>query len=237
MKTHTLNVVAVLLAAAALGGCGGGGGSDAGLSLSTPYAVAAGYRNLLGATRDVTLTGPGSDGDPYSVRITLQPIAGAVFPVGNVSAARTRQVLTLTNTRTRVTNSITADGYYDAATATPIGSVDDMGSCTRINSFKALPASATVGTSDTLSTEVDLASCTAGAAETASLSNRWSLEAGTGGFALLCQNTNIPASSTAPTTLFSVCFEIAADGSLGNRARFYTKISTLPLFELTATNY
>jgi len=241
MKIRPASPALGLLLASLLAGCGGGGSSsDAGIPSTTSYAVGAAYRNFVSATKDITASGTGSDGNRYTFRLQQQPLAAAAFPVTGATASVVRQTVTLTGPGSSGGSSVNT--YYDTGTFAPLGSFDPAtGACSRVTGYTALPATANIGATGALSTDVDLSTCSTAAAQTGSTDTRWSLEGarGTDGtsFALLCQSATLAATATSPSSAISICIEISTDGTLGNRLRFYTRISNTPLFELTATNY
>jgi len=241
MKMRPASPALGLLLASLLAGCGGGGsGGDAGIPSTTNYAVASAYRNFASASFDITATGTGSDSNRYTVRVQQERLSDAAFPVTGNTARVIRQTLTVSAAGRTATTA--GNQYFDAVTLAPLGSyVPETGECTRTTGYTPLPAVANVGANGALGTESDLAACSPTAAVTDTTNTRWSLEAARGAdggsFALLCQGSEAVASANSPSGAVSICIEIATDGSLGNRLRFFTRIANSPLFELTATNY
>ncbi len=234
-----LTAGALLITTAFLNGCGGGT-LEAGLPASNTYAVATAFRNSLATSASYSVSGVASNGRTYTLQLSNQPLAAAVFPVTGINAARTRQ--TSSFTVDGITTVNTLDHYYDAFSGTPVGTVNlTDGTCTLISPNSVLPVLANVGAVGSLNTETDLAGCTAFSSVNLTVTSTWSIEAARGSdgepFALLCENVTIPASSGYSAGSSATCLEVNANGSLGSRLRYSVVQAGSSPFSLTAANY
>lgn len=229
--TRLHRLAALATATVIVAGCGGGGG-DAGIPGTTQYAVQTAWRNLLNATATWSLTGTGSDAATYRIDLGLRRAAAAVFAVTGATGAVSEQFQRLVRNGS-VLGEGTTRVFFNADTLALLGSDDGDGTCSVATSNTALPTTATIGASGALTSDNDLAGCSAGAAVLGSTTTTWSLEAESG-FALLCQNAVLRNAAGATDGTGAQCIEIAADGSLGMRMRMRFDFSGL---SLTARNY
>jgi hypothetical protein len=228
MRTHASRL---LLAAAglALAACSGGGG-DA--SPPTQYAVSAALNHWFTGTASWAMSGTGSDGASYTVTVSTAPTTAGPFPVDGTVAARSTQTFAIDRAGVPI-GGVVQTLYFNSASGAVVGLSYDDGSCASATSNTALPASAAVGDSGAQFSELDLDSCTANAAAVGTTVNRWSLESDAG-VVLMCWNLAAQDLSGVANGTQSVCVEIAADGTLGNRARYALSASG---FAINARNY
>ena len=229
--TRLHRLAALAAATLVVAGCGGGGG-DAGIPGTAQYAVQSAYRNLLNATATWSVSGTGSDAAAYRIDLGLRPAAAAVFAVTGATGSVSEQFQRLVRN-----GAVLAEGttrvYFNAGTLALLGSDDGDGTCGVATGNTALPTTATIGASGALTSDNELAACSAGAAVTGSSTTTWSLEAESG-FALLCLNVALRNAAGASDGTGAQCIEIAGDGSLGARVRMRLDFSG---FSLTARNY
>ena len=228
--TH-LRRLAALAAATLVSGCGGGGG-DAGIPGTAQYAVQSAYRNLLNATATWSVTGTGSDAAAYRIDLGLRPATAAVFAVTGATGSVSEQFQRLVRNGA-VLGEGTTRVFFNAGTLALLGSDEGDGTCSVATGNTALPMTATIGASGALTSDNDLAACSAGAAVIGSSTTTWSLEAESG-FALLCLNVALRNAAGASDGSGAQCIEIASDGALGARVRMRIDFTG---FSLTARNY
>lgn len=222
---------------ALLAACGGGG--DAGNSGFTPptndFAVLAGYQRLMDSGGSWSVSGTGSDGLAYSATFAFAPAAAAVFPVSGATLART--LLTSSSRQgSNTPQNVTAE-FFREADARIQGARYSVGSttvCSR-STAAALPSvQAKVGTGGALVTLDDLAGCASTSALDGSTTTTWSL-AFERGIVMLCLDSVGRNAANAFIGSESDCVEMAADGTLGTRAR--VSIVQPGGFSLTMKNF
>ncbi len=210
------------LALALLAGCGGGGnGGPIGAPPDARYDAAAALAQLLTTTRSWTVSGRGSDGRDYTMTLSVAPGARAAYPmsafgvVGRTSVQRAEL-------RTAGFDPIasTTVAYVPDAVALPEGFSDDSGGCSTVSAGRTPSTSAAVGSGELMLSTLDFDGCTRDVSiVVAQTEVRWSLEA-VSGVPYFCLTTTyfeepgrVPDGSSDAT-----CFEVDAQGRLGNRA-------------------
>ena len=139
------------------------------------------------------------------------------------------------------TSTTSSRSYYDPGTFEVRGTSNRAGSnpetCSIAISSVAPPTSAAIGTSGPLQTFNDLNSCVlASASQTGTSVTTWSLR-DDAGIALFCLNTTQRNMGNAVLFTESDCVEVAADGTLGTRARVDLTQNVPSAVTLTAKNY
>lgn len=231
-RVHLKPRRAGLLATAAallLAACGGGGG-DAPPAAATAYAVNAAQRHLLADGGAWTMSGTAPNGVAFTITMGFAPAAAGPFPVNGVTAARSLETFTIQ--AAGQSDSVAQTIYFDAANLAFVGA-ESGGACTVATTNAALPASAAVGAGGTFFNGADLDGCMGSSAVVGSTAMAWSLEDDTG-VALLCWNSSFKSPTPALDSSQSNCVEIAADGTLGTKARF--ALSALGV-TITARNF
>ena len=198
--------------AALLSACGGGGTST---TSAGPYAVNAALGHLLVTGGSWTMSGT-ANGQSFTLTLAFAPGPAGPFPVNGVMSAQSLQTLTVASAGQ--SSSGTETIYFDAATHAIVGLQAD-GACSVATANTALPATAAAGASGALFTESDLDGCTNTSLVLGSGANTWSVESDTG-IALLCWNLAAKDAAGTPNGTESICIEVAADGTLGSKARF-----------------
>jgi len=225
------------IAVSVLAGCGGGGG-DPPPPPPPPatYAVRAALANLLTVGGSWTVSGTASDGSAYSLTFGFAPAASAPFPVSGEMAERSIETVS-TNAGGVDLGSSTLTYYFHAADLAFVGIAADDGTCSSMSSNTALPATASPGASGALYAENDYDNCSGGTVPPDTTVGRWSLETDAA-VNLLCWTQVTPGPPAAPLATISYCFEVAADGALGSKARVSVSSAAFsPPFSLTARNF
>lgn len=199
-------------AAAMLSACGGGGGDAAPAST---YAVNAALGHLLVSGGSWTMNGTAS-GQTFTLTVAFAPAPAGPFPVNGAMSAQSLQTITLVSGGTSSTGTETI--YFDASTHAFFGLQAD-GACSVVTANTALPATAAIGASGAIFSESDLDGCTGSSAVLGSTANTWSLVSDTGAV-LLCWDLAAKDAAGTANGSESLCVEIAADGTLGSKARF-----------------
>jgi hypothetical protein len=200
-----------LAAALLLAACGGGGDTQP----AGPYAVNTALGHLLVSGGSWTMSGP-AGGQPFTLTLAFTPAPAGVFPVNGVFAAQSLQTITVV--AAGQTNSGTETIYFDATTRIFFGLQAD-GACSVATANTPLPATATVGTSGPIFTELDLDGCTGASLAVGTTTGTWSLVSDTG-VTLLCWDQTAKDPGGTVNGMESLCIETAADGTLGGKARF-----------------
>ena len=193
--------------------CGGGGGDAA--QSAGPFAVNAALGHLLVTGGSWTMNGT-ANGQGFTLTLAFAPVAAGPFPVTGAMSAQSLQTLTLVSAGQ--SNSGTDTIYFDAATHAIVGLQAD-GACSVATANTALPVTAAAGASGAIFTESDLDGCTNSSLVLGSATNSWSVASDTG-IALLCWNLAATDAAGTPNGTESICIEVAADGTLGRKARF-----------------
>ena len=120
--------------------------------------------------------------------------------------------------------------YVDLVNLSVVGWDSGSGSCSVATQNTALPDTAAVGASGAYFALSDLDGCDSTSGAVGSTSAGWSLESD-GGVTLLCSNETGKDSVGSDLGSLATCIEIAADGTLGAKARF--TISALGLQVVT----
>lgn len=223
------NFALCAVAIAGLAACGGGGGDDA-PPAAAAYAVNAAQRHLLTDGGSWTMNGTGPNGQAFTVTMNFAPLTTGAFPLnGNIAA---RSLETFTVQAAGQSDSAAQTIYFDPVNLAFVG-VQSNGACNVATSNAALPTSAAVGANGVFYSGGDLDGCTAASSIVATTTIAWSLEADTG-VVLLCWNLAFKDAAGTLDGTQSNCVEIAADGSLGTRARF--AVSALGV-SITARNF
>lgn len=208
-RSWLLAATAALLLAA----CGGGGDAP---PAAVAYAVNAAQRHLLTDGGSWTMNGTGPNGHAFTVTMTFAPLTAGPFALNGSTAARSLESFTVQAAGQSDSEAQTI--YFDPLNLAFIGA-DSNGSCSVATSSAALPTSAAVGGGGTFYSGRDLDGCTGASSTVGTTTAAWSLEADTG-VVLLCWNLVAKDPAGTPDGTQSNCVEIAADGSLGTRARF-----------------
>jgi hypothetical protein len=233
----------VALASAVLTACGGGGGGAGGGAPPPPppsgpasVNAAMAWRNFLTTAQAWTVSGVGSNGNTYTLALTLTPGTTQTFPVTNVSYATTTANATLRigNLDVQASNSVS---YFDGTTYLLAGTrntVPPAGSTCSITTASAVPpASASIGSSGSMHTFNDLNGCLVNSASEGSSTTTWSVEAESG-ITYFCLNTTSRNVAGAVESFEADCVQTAADGTLGAKARI--TLSQAGGFTLVARN-
>ncbi len=204
-----------LLSAAAavlLSACGGGGGDGAPAST---YAVNAALGRLLVTGGSWTMTGT-ANGQTFTLAVAFAPAPAGPFPVNGAMSAQSLQTITL------VSGGVSSSGvetiYFDATSRIFFGLQAD-GTCSVATANTSLPTSAALGASGAIFSESDLDGCLGTSLAVGSTANTWSLVSDSG-IALLCWDLAAKDALGTPNGAESLCVEIAANGTLGAKARF-----------------
>lgn len=192
--------------------CGGGGDTA---PSAGPYAVDAALGHLLVTGGSWTMNGT-ANGQGYTLTLAFAPVAAGPFPVTGAMSAQSLQTLTVVSAGQ--SSSATETIYFDAATHAILGLQAD-GTCSVATANTALSATAMAGASGAIFSESDLDGCTSSSLVIGSAANSWSVAADTG-VTLLCWNLAASDAAGMPNGAESICLEVAADGTLGKRARF-----------------
>ena len=182
------------------------------------------------------MSGSASDGSGFNVEVSFTPLADGVFPLTGAPAAREQQTAS-GSLAGNMLSKINSVSYFNPGNDALIGDTNSGdGSCGRVTSNTALPASALVGASGPLSSDTALTSCSPDASPASTNTTAWSLETDRG-VTLLCLNTStVDLRTPSDSGTVSYCVETAPDGTLGDRARI--SISLLDgSFSLVARNY
>lgn len=215
-----------------LAACGGGGSDGGTATIATAYDVTAAQRHLLTDSASWTMIGSRPAGGTYTIIAAQSPLPAAV-PIGGTTAyPRSRQVLTLQ--QTGVAPVVAAQNvFFDSQSLAIIQTEADDNTCSIATSNSALPASAAIGASGPLYSLSDRASCAIGAAATGTTTATWSLE-NDAGVVLLCWNATGKDAAGAVLGSTASCVQVAADGTLGTKARLTLSADGLTT---TARNY
>ncbi len=213
-----------LLSAAAavlMSACGGGGDDP---QPASTYAVDAALGHLLVNGGAWTMNGT-ANGQPFVLTLTFAPAPSGAFPVNGAMSAQSVQTITV------ATGGATSSGaetiYFDAPSHAFLGLQAD-GACSVVTANTALPATAAVGAGGAIFSESDLDGCIGTSAVLGSTANNWSLVSDTGAV-LLCWSLAAKDAAGTSNGSESLCVEIAADGTLGAKARFAVSGSGLTL--------
>jgi hypothetical protein len=212
MRTLASSMIsaAVALSLAACGGGGGGGDQP------TTYAVSAAQRHLFSDTRSWTTTGSAL-GSNFTLTMAVAPLAAAPFPVNGRVASRSRQTITLQQAGQPA--DVTVSTYYfDDADLSIVGWDNDAGTCSVATQNTALPETAAAGASGDYYRLSDLNGCAGNSGAVGTTLATWSVESDSG-VTLLCSNSTGKDSAGAVLGTISTCIEVAADGTLGAKAR------------------
>lgn len=210
-----------------LSACGGGGSDTP--AAPTTYAVNAALGHLLVTGGSWPMTGT-ANGQSFTLTIAFAPAAAGPFPVNGAMSAQSLQTITLVSGGSSSGGTQTV--YFDATTHAFFGLQAD-GTCSVATANTALPATAAVGASGAIFSESDLDGCAGTSTVLGTTANTWSLVSDTG-VALLCWDSDAKDSAGTPNGTESICFETAADGTLGSKARFALNASGLAI---TARNF
>ncbi len=213
-------------AALLLAACGGGGDAPP----TTPYAVNAAQHHLLADGGSWRMNGTGPNGVAFTIAMSFAPATAAPFPFDGVVAARSIETLTIQ--AAGQSDTVAQTIYFDAADLSIRGS-ESGGACSVATANAALPTSAMLGAGGAMFSSRDLDGCIGTSTLVSTTTATWSLEADHG-VVLLCWNLAARDVSGAADATQSSCVEIAADGSLGTRARF--ALSAMGLV-ITAKNF
>lgn len=208
-RSWLLATTAALLLAA----CGGGGDAP---PAATAYAVNAAQRHLLNDGGSWTMSGTGPNGVAFTVTMDFAPATTGPFPLTGATAARSLETFTIQ--ASGQSDSAAQTIYFDPVNLALVGA-ESSGACSVATSSAALPASATVGASGSFFSSSDLDGCTGSSNIVGTTTIAWSLESDHG-VVLLCWNLVFKDTMGTPGGTQSNCVEVAADGSLGTRARF-----------------
>jgi hypothetical protein len=222
-KTNQLRLVAALLCSAALlSACGGGGGSTPATGgnpvidppvlppVTTDFPVASVMSAFVQTAHTYDLTGT-LGGQPYTFTDAYVPQANTTFEGKQASAA----LQTTTIKRAGVVISLSKFNlFFTASPYVQLGSTDpDSGAYSVIAQTANLPTSAKIGQSGPIGTGIDYTNSTkTTVADTATIT--WTLDADTGGNALLCIVNQVPGS--APLTGYE-CLRIDSSGKILGR--------------------
>jgi hypothetical protein len=236
--------LALVLCAAALAACGGGGDDNAGtpsVGTGTPvtspgggttsptYNVAAAWHNALTSSAVYgPLTGTGSDNRAYVANISLNPQAGAAFPL--TGAASGVQIFSVTYGLNGGASNGTSTLYYYDTTSDQVRGVSDTSNntCATATAGAALPTAAAVDASGTLFTTSNRSGCAANSPAVAGTSGTatWAVRS-VGGVAFFCVTQSAATSAT-------LCVQMDTDGTLRSQARL--SVDDGAGFTLTAAN-
>ncbi len=220
-----LSAAAALLLAA----CGGGG--DAVDIANTEYAVQAAMGHLLREAGSWTMTGVGPDGQPFTMIMDFAPLSVATVPIVGGEATRSAETLTL-----QIDGQTSGSGgptfFFNPADLSFVASDNGTDTCSVVRSNTVLPALAKVGTSGDMFAEADFDGCAGDSSIVGDTLSQWSLETSKG-IVLLCWTLTTQDLAGATQATQSTCVQIAADGTLGSKARF--TLSALG-FSLAASN-
>lgn len=222
MRTSSLLSTALL---AALAGCGGTDTPGLDPNSSAPpfqpapgidFDVRAAWRNFLAATRSSTVSGIGSDGNPYTVAITTETTDSAVFPATGVAASRSDTTLAVAGAA--VTTALVQSVFFDPTAAQVIGLIEQQDGATQacdvaIETTEP-PAAAQIPSSGPLATLARRDDCVAGPVGAATAVFTWSLDQ-RAGINLFCLNRDVLGVADPPR---QHCVEVRPDGSLGDGA-------------------
>jgi hypothetical protein len=202
-----LSIAAALLVTA----CGGGGDSQP----AGPYAVNAALNHLLVTGGSWTMSGSAS-GQPFTLTMAFAPGPAGLFPVNGVFAAQSVQ--TITAVAAGQSSSGTQTIYFDAGTHAFLGFQAD-GTCSVATANTALPATAAADASGPIFTETDLDGCASTSLAAGTTTSTWSV-ASDSGVTLMCWDLVSKDLGGTVNGMESMCIQIAADGTLGGKARF-----------------
>ena len=216
MKTNQRILGVAVLLASVLAGCGGGGDS----APAANYDVAKAWQNYLTGTHSWAASGTGSEGKSYALTYEVAPGPVSVFPRTGANGARAD-----------VTSTIRVNGvlqpffpflgyvFYNAASYGVFGwQAVTVPSCSTDVAGPALPTAAAVGTGGAFYVETEYADCVPGSAATGTTVATWSLELDSG-YPLFCMNSTERDLAGIVAGTGALCFEVAADGTLGRRFR------------------
>ena len=155
-------------------------------------------------------------GQSFTVTLAFAPAPAGPFPVNGAMSAQSLQTLTFVSAG--ASNSAVETIYFDASSHIFFGLQAD-GLCSVASANTSLPTSAALGASGPIFSESDLDGCLGTSLAVGSTANTWSLVSDSG-VALLCWDLTAKDPSGTPNGAESFCVEIAADGTLGAKARF-----------------
>lgn len=225
----------VVSLAAAVSACGGGGddsGNNGFVAPTNDFDARAAWHSMLSGSHVWTTNGVGSDGNAYTVSISVTPQATSVFPVTAATWALSTATIGLSQGSTPVSVGINQT-YFDAATDLVVGVRNTSGNTTTCSVVAAqatsVPPMATkVGSSGPLFTMDELDGCLSNSAKVGTSTNTWSVEfeQGTTYFCMNSTERNLAGASVAAE---SDCVQIAADGTLGGKARISVTVGSFTL--------
>jgi hypothetical protein len=205
-------------AALLLAACGGGGDATPatpGAPAATSYAVNAAQRHLLMDGGSWSMDGTIPGGGAFTITMNFAPSTPGQFPMTGATAASSLQTFTVQ--AAGQSDSVAQAIYFDPASLSFFGA-ESGGACNVATSSTALPNGAAVGEGGAFFSGSDLDGCTGASSIVGTTTIGWSLETDTG-VVLLCWNSVFKDAAGTPDSTQSSCVEIAADGSLGTRAR------------------
>jgi hypothetical protein len=219
-RTRWMAATATLLLAA----CGGGGGDDGPRPPGYDFDPQTAWFNFLSGTPPSvwTVSGYGSDGHAYSLRLGIAPVGNATYPVTNTPANRSDIGSVLREDGVVIGTGTTALYYDDGLQL--YGSRDDFAiisppststTCDLAATYAAPPIAARLGTSGPLATTQILDGCASNSAVIGNATITWSLE-WISGVPFFC--VNFDESGNGSTTQEKDCIETDAAGNLGSRA-------------------
>lgn len=189
----------------ALSGCGGGGGGPEPPG-DVEYAVASAVSAFVQAPHVYDLAGA-LDGVTFTVRYSFTPEGSATFEGRAATTAIERMALAANGQ----TDTTTLRSYFGVSPYRPYGAVDlGDGGYSVFTLTTDLPATARIGQSGTLGSEVDYADSTK-AVVTGTATIGWSLEADTATTALFCVNVT---TTTAPPMTGAQCYRVDPAGQV-----------------------
>jgi hypothetical protein len=224
MKRHSSSLVSAV-AVALLVACGGGG-NDTTTTPTGTYNANAALHNLLVTGGSWAMSG-NNNGTSYTVTVAVAPAASGPYPIGAIASSQALETITIVSNGTTSVGTQTI--YFNVTSGAFIG-LQAAGLCsTATSNGAALPTNAAIGAAGALFTENDLDGCTSSSNVVSTSSNVWTVVADTG-IALLCWNVTSTALTPAGTTgTESTCIQVAADGTLGTKARFSLTAGTVSI--------
>jgi hypothetical protein len=224
-KTRIFPAAPALALAALLTACGGGGGDD---GVETPAVtsvnVAAAWRNFLTGPGNWQATGPGPDGKAYVFSVAINPGSPGTFSFTGQSGQTSTQ-----------TSSISVDGvnlgqsiqtlYYNGDNL--FGIDYDDGNCSVVQPLASpLPDASPVGSGGSLPTQLEYGSCVLPQqSHYATTENQWTIESDSNVTLFCVTSTEIGLADQAVAGKEKDCLEVAADGTLGKKAKFILYLS------------
>lgn len=203
----------------------GGGGDDGPPPPTNDFDAQAAWDNFLAGVPGGpwTVSGRGSDGQDYSLRLGVVPVGGSSFPITGTPANRA-DVGSVLRRNGLVIGTGTSELYYDndlqlygaRDTFDVVGQPPAPSTCDEATDWDTPPIAAKIGASGLLATNQVLDGCTTTSGVLGSSTVRWSLE-WIWGVSLFCIGFD-EQSNGGLRTVEKHCFETDAAGNLGPRA-------------------